>query len=102
MLYYPAVSLQGANSGQGPTPFIGFTIWAELEEVTPEADKEAAVASSPSNRSLGAFQAYDAQAKLHEFCKPAVENTTSHSKTEVQVRFSAIVQIIDFPFDYLM
>lgn len=89
MVYYPAVSLQGVDSGQGPTPFIGFTIWAELEEVTTETDKIAAVKASLSNQSLGAFQAYDAHAKLHEICKPGVENATAHSKTEIQVSFTS-------------
>lgn len=89
VVYYLAVSLQGVDSGQGPTPFIGFTIWAELEEVTTEADKVATVTTSLSNHSLGTFQAYDAHAKLHEFCKPGVENATAHSKTEIQVSFTS-------------
>lgn len=86
-VFHPAVSLQGVDSGQGSTPFIGFTIWAELEEVTTDADKVAAVTTPLSNQSLGSFQAYDAHAKLHEFCKPGVENATAHSKTEIQVSF---------------
>lgn len=89
MVFYSAVSLQGVDSEQGPTPFIGFTIWAELEEVTTETDKVATVKSSLSNHSLGAFQAYDAHAKLHELCKPGVENATAHSKTEIQVSFTS-------------
>lgn len=89
MVYFiTAVSLQGVDSGQGPTPFIGFTIWAELEAVTAEADKGAVATTSLSNKSLGAFQTYDAHAKLHEFCKPGVENATAHSKTEIQVSFT--------------
>ncbi|XP_026326573.1 spondin-1-like [Hyposmocoma kahamanoa] len=89
------VSLQGVDSGQGPTPFIGFTIWAELEEVTTEVDKVAAITTPLSNQSLGTFQAYDAHAKLHEFCKPGVENATAHSKTEIQVIWSAPANAAD-------
>lgn len=94
VVYHPAVSLQGVDSGQGPTPFIGFTIWAELEEVTTEADKVPTVTTSLSNHSLGTFQAYDAHAKLHEFCKPGVENATAHSKTEIQVSFFCDIQLL--------
>ncbi|XP_041972855.1 spondin-1-like [Aricia agestis] len=77
------VSLQGIDSGQGPTPFIGFVIWAELEEENENKTE------SPNLHQLGAFQAYDAQAKLYEACEPAVTNATSHPKTEIQVLWTA-------------
>lgn len=77
------VSLQGVDSGQGPTPFVGFTIWAEIEE---EPIKDDSGTNSSANHVLGVFQAYDAQTKPHEVCKPAVGNATAHPKTEIQVR----------------
>ncbi|XP_049865204.1 spondin-1-like [Pectinophora gossypiella] len=85
------VSLQGVDSGQGPSPFIGFKMWAELEEVSDDIDPP----SSPANQSLGTFQTYDAHAKLQELCKPAVENATAHPKTEIQVIWSAPKTAVD-------
>lgn len=76
------VSLQGVDSGQGPTPFVGFTIWAELDE---EAKDSTNSSNSTGSLVLGGFQAYDAQTKPYEFCKPAVGNATAHPKTEIQV-----------------
>ncbi|CAG9563579.1 unnamed protein product [Danaus chrysippus] len=79
------VSLQGVDSGQGPTPFVGFLIWAELDDAGNESDDD--ILKGPP--SLGALQAYDTQTKLYEPCKPAVDNATSHPKTEVQVIWSS-------------
>ncbi|XP_073963335.1 spondin-1-like [Choristoneura fumiferana] len=96
-LYLPGelytVSLQGVDSGKGLTPFIGFTIWVEVEE-----DQTAPEATKPTqfiNQSLGGFQAYDAQTKLHEFCVPAVDNATAHPKTEIQVIWNAPLSASD-------
>ncbi|KAL0839460.1 hypothetical protein ABMA28_016170 [Loxostege sticticalis] len=80
------VSLQGVDSGQGPTPFVGFTIWAELDEEPRDDGTDNATANQMQ---LGTFQAYDAQTKPHETCKPAVDNATAHPKTEIQVIWSA-------------
>ncbi|RVE48406.1 hypothetical protein evm_006967, partial [Chilo suppressalis] len=89
-LYLPGelytVSLQGVDSGQGPTPFVGFTIWAEKDEESVKID---VVNSSAINQSLGAFQSYDAQTKPHDFCMPAVDNATGHPKTDIQIIWSA-------------
>ncbi|CAH4033530.1 unnamed protein product [Pieris brassicae] len=81
-----SVSLQGVDSGQGPAPFIGFIIWAELDHNlnTSSNTTNVTVSGSP-----GTFQAYDAQTKPHELCKPAVDNATSHPKTEIQVIWNA-------------
>ncbi|KAJ2950723.1 hypothetical protein O0L34_g8985 [Tuta absoluta] len=85
------VSLQGVDSGEGPTPFLGFTIWVELEAT----DVETELAQAHVNQSLGIFQAYDAQTKLHEYCKPAVDNATAHPKTEIQVIWSAPLTAVE-------
>lgn len=78
------VSLQGVDSGQGPTPFVGFVIWAEVLD---DSENESTNSTKPVNSlSYGAFQAYDAQTKTLEACTPAVDNATAHPKTEVQVR----------------
>ncbi|XP_063823751.1 spondin-1-like [Ostrinia nubilalis] len=81
------VSLQGVDSGQGSTPFVGFMIWAELDE----EQKNESLDNLTTNQQqhLGSFQAYDAQTKPHESCKPAVDNATAHPKTEIQVIWSA-------------
>lgn len=81
------MSLQGVDSGKGLTPFIGFTIWVEVEDQTA---LEATKPTQDNNQSLGGFQAYDAQTKLHDFCVPAVNNATAHPKTEIQVGSSKI------------
>ncbi|XP_069355294.1 spondin-1-like isoform X3 [Maniola hyperantus] len=81
------VSVQGVDSGQGPTPFGSFAIWSETIEDT-ENEKTNSTKTSNSH-SLGTFQAYDAQTKPHETCKSAVDNATAHLKTEVQVIWSA-------------
>ncbi|CAH2063434.1 unnamed protein product, partial [Iphiclides podalirius] len=93
-LYLPGelytVSLQGVNSGEGATPFTGFTIWAEVYDQQEDIDdKENKDSSKPRNQSLGVFQAYDTQTKLRDDCKPAVANATAHPKTDVQVIWSA-------------
>lgn len=75
------MSLQGVDSGQGPTPFVGFLIWAELDDPGNESNDD----TPRGPPALGALQAYDTQTKLYEPCKPAVDNATSHPKTEVQV-----------------
>ncbi|XP_075972782.1 spondin-1-like isoform X2 [Anticarsia gemmatalis] len=87
------VTLQGIDSGQGPTPFIGFTIWVEYRSEPVKADKVDNPPVEPQNKSLGTFQAYDAQAKIHEHCIPAVDNATAHPKTEVQVIWNAPADI---------
>lgn len=81
------VSLQGIDSGQGPTPFIGFKIWVEVKPDQSKNDKSGNTqnVTEASNLTLGTFQAYDAQAKIQEVCSPAVDNATAHPKTEVQV-----------------
>ncbi|KAJ0179252.1 hypothetical protein K1T71_004964 [Dendrolimus kikuchii] len=90
------VSLQGIDSGQGPTPFIGFTIWAEtFKDFAQNENNEDLQPTSPSKPSLGTFQAYDAQTKLVEFCTPAVDNATAHPKTEVQVIWNAPLNLMD-------
>ncbi|XP_060800707.1 spondin-1 [Amyelois transitella] len=82
------VSLQGVDVGHGPTPFVGFTIWAEPdEELTPESN--VSTAKTPVPQALGGFQAYDAQTMQFEGCQPAVSNATAHPKTEIQVIWSA-------------
>ncbi|KAJ8724934.1 hypothetical protein PYW07_015892 [Mythimna separata] len=85
------VSLQGIDSGQGPTPFIGFNIWVEIKLDQPKTDKGGSQpnVTEASNLTLGTFQAYDAQAKIQEVCSPAVDNATAHPKTEVQVIWNA-------------
>ncbi|KAJ8726909.1 hypothetical protein PYW08_015306 [Mythimna loreyi] len=85
------VSLQGIDSGQGPTPFIGFSIWVEIKLDQPKTDKSGSQpnVTEASNLTLGTFQAYDAQAKIKEVCSPAVDNATAHPKTEVQVIWNA-------------
>ncbi|XP_028177243.1 spondin-1-like isoform X2 [Ostrinia furnacalis] len=81
------VSLQGVDSGQGSTPFVGFMIWAELDEEQKNESLDNLTTNQPQH--LGSFQAYDAQTKPHESCKPAVDNATAHPKTEIQVIWSA-------------
>ncbi|CAG9791884.1 unnamed protein product [Diatraea saccharalis] len=44
------VSLQGVDSGQGPTPFVGFTIWAEVDEEAANIDN---INPQGVNQSLG-------------------------------------------------
>ncbi|XP_022829704.1 spondin-1-like isoform X2 [Spodoptera litura] len=85
------VSLQGIDSGQGPTPFIGFTIWVEVKSDQPKIDKATNQSNETkaANLTLGTFQAYDAQAKIVEVCSPSVDNATAHPKTEVQVIWNA-------------
>uniref|UniRef100_A0A2A4JGL1 Spondin-1 n=1 Tax=Heliothis virescens TaxID=7102 RepID=A0A2A4JGL1_HELVI len=85
------VSLQGVDSGQGPTPFIGFTIWVEIkpDQAKTEKGSNPQNVTEASNLTLGTFQAYDAQAKIHEVCPLAVDNATAHPKTEVQVIWNA-------------
>ncbi|CAG9090129.1 unnamed protein product [Plutella xylostella] len=80
------VTLQGVDTGEGPTPFIGFTIWAEMDTEQADDKKEPDLST---NKSLGHFQAYDAQTKEHDYCIPAVTNATSHPKIEVQVIWNA-------------
>lgn len=80
------VSLQGIDSGQGPTPFIGFSIWVEIKSEQSKTDKAETQSTEATKLPLGTFQAYDAQAKIHEICSPAVDNATAHPKTEVQVK----------------
>lgn len=63
---------------------MGFTIWAEISREATKNGKEEK-ASNTSDPLLGSFQAYDAQAKIHELCDPAVVNATGHPKTEIQV-----------------
>lgn len=77
------MSLQGVDSGQGPTPFVGFVIWAEVVGDSQNDSKNGTI--NTNTLAYGAFQAYDAQTKHLEECKPAVNNATAHSKTEVQV-----------------
>ncbi|CAB3225007.1 unnamed protein product [Arctia plantaginis] len=89
------VTLQGVDSGQGPTPFIGFTIWVEVYSDTAKGENINNQPIEAENTSLGSFQAYDAQAKIHEQCSPAVDNATSHPKTEVQVIWGAPVDTKD-------
>lgn len=88
-IFYSTVSLQGVDKGEGPTPFSGFTIWAERALSPLEAETTAALGVTKlppvTNISLGTFQTYDAQSKMHNACKPAVTNATAHSKTEIQV-----------------
>ncbi|CAG4940448.1 unnamed protein product [Colias eurytheme] len=90
-LYLPgelySVSLQGVDGGQGPTPFIGFIIWAELDHGFNSSANTTNI--TISNESPGIFQAYDAQTKPHESCMPAVDNATAHPKTEIQVIWNA-------------
>ncbi|KAM3968302.1 spondin-1 [Aphomia sociella] len=84
------VSLQGLDSGQGPTPFIGFTIWVENDKEFVKTSTDEAESSNISlNLPLGGFQVYDAQTKSHDVCRPAVNNATAHPKTEIQVIWSA-------------
>ncbi|XP_072941513.1 spondin-1-like [Epargyreus clarus] len=90
------VSLQSVDSGQGPTPFVGFTIWAEVVQEVPLNDSVEERKLSENNQSLGTFQAYDSQAKPHEVCIPAVNNATSHPKTEVQVIWNAPTAALEF------
>lgn len=89
---YLSVSLQGVDSGQGPTPFSGFTIWAEISR---DASKTSKIEDSKSTATpdlpLGTFQAYDAQTKIHQICAPAADNATGHPKTEIQVGFRSLV-----------
>ncbi|XP_045763791.1 spondin-1-like isoform X5 [Maniola jurtina] len=87
------VSVQGVDSGQGPTPFGSFAIWSEIVE-DPENENINSTKTSNSH-SLGTFQAYDAQTKPHETCKSAVDNATAHPKTEVQVIWSAPTIAVD-------
>ncbi|XP_004928080.2 spondin-1 [Bombyx mori] len=89
------VTLRGANSGQGPYPFTGFKIWAEVasdfsKDETEQGDLRA---TADPHQPLGVFQAYDAQTKLHESCAPAVDNATAHPKTEVQVIWNAPLSV---------
>ncbi|XP_061706106.1 spondin-1-like [Cydia pomonella] len=89
------VSLLGVDSGTGLAPFIGFTMWLELDE-----DKGSDVTQSPTQATtnhslLGSFQAYDAQTKQHALCFPAVDNATAHPKTEIQVVWSAPLRAVD-------
>ncbi|XP_068627993.1 spondin-1-like [Battus philenor] len=97
-LYLPGelytVSLQGVDSGEGATPFTGFTIWAELYEQN-EQKQDITDIHKLRNQTRGAFQAYDAQTKLYEECKPAVGNATAHPKTEIQVIWSAPPSTVD-------
>ncbi|CAH2268209.1 jg8215 [Pararge aegeria aegeria] len=87
------VSVQGVDSGQGPTPFGSFAIWSEVvEETENEKTNSTKIINS---HSFGTFQAYDAQTKSHETCKSAVENATAHPKTEVQVIWSAPTIAVD-------
>ncbi|XP_045459858.1 spondin-1-like [Melitaea cinxia] len=87
------VSLQGVDSGQGPTPFVGFVIWAEVVGDSQNDSKNGTI--NTNTLAYGAFQAYDAQTKHLEECKPAVNNATAHSKTEVQVIWSAPSIVVD-------
>ncbi|XP_026746917.1 spondin-1-like isoform X2 [Trichoplusia ni] len=89
------VSLQGIDSGQGPTPFIGFSIWVEIKSEQSKTDKVETQSTEATKLPLGTFQAYDAQAKIHEMCSPAVDNATAHPKTEVQVIWNAPSSIKD-------
>lgn len=77
------MSVQGVDSGQGPTPFGSFAIWSEIVEDTD--NEKTNITKRPNSHSLGTFQAYDAQTKTHDTCKSAVDNATAHPKTEVQV-----------------
>ncbi|XP_061378993.1 spondin-1-like [Danaus plexippus] len=86
------VSLQGVDSGQGPTPFVGFLIWAELDDPGNESNDD----TPRGPPALGALQAYDTQTKLYEPCKPAVDNATSHPKTEVQVIWSSPSTVTEY------
>ncbi|CAH0717275.1 unnamed protein product, partial [Brenthis ino] len=87
------VSLQGVDSGQGATPFVGFVIWAEVVE---DSENESINSTKTANSlSYGTFQAYDAQTKTLEACNPAVDNTTAHPKTEVQVIWSSPSILVD-------
>lgn len=90
-----SVSLQGVDSGQGPTPFVGFTIWAELDEEPRDDGTDNATANQMQ---LGTFQAYDAQTKPHETCKPAVDNATAHPKTEIQVSMILLIGVCKLTF----
>ncbi|XP_026491257.2 spondin-1-like isoform X2 [Vanessa tameamea] len=83
------VSLQGVDSGKGPTPFVGFMIWAEVVEDSQNDSTNGTNSSKVNSLSFGAFQAFDAQTKSFEECNPAVDNATAHPKTEVQVIWSA-------------
>ncbi|XP_052751593.1 spondin-1-like isoform X2 [Galleria mellonella] len=83
------VSLQGLDSGQGPTPFIGFTIWVEIDEFVKTETSDEDNPNKSLNLPLGGFQSYDAQTKQHEVCRPAVNNATAHPKTEIQVIWSS-------------
>ncbi|XP_013174900.1 PREDICTED: spondin-1-like [Papilio xuthus] len=99
-LYLPGelytVSLHGVDSGEGPTPFTAFTIWAEIYKQHNENDSKAINDTvNTTNQSLGVFQAYDAQTKLYEDCKPAIGNATAHPKTEIQVIWTAPKTTLD-------
>lgn len=98
------VTLRGANSGQGPYPFTGFKIWAEVasdfsKDETEQGDLRA---TADPHQPLGVFQAYDAQTKLHESCAPAVDNATAHPKTEVQVSSSKSIVIDEIRYQWQM
>ncbi|XP_037297171.1 LOW QUALITY PROTEIN: spondin-1 [Manduca sexta] len=89
------VSLHGVDSGQGATPFIGFAIWAELSADFGKdgSDENGKTTVAPKLPTLGVFQAYDAQTKIHESCAPAVDNATAHPKTEVQILWNAPLNV---------
>lgn len=77
------------DSGQGPTPFSGFTIWAEISRDASKITKvEDTKSTAIPDVELGSFQAYDAQTKIHQICSPAADNATGHPKTEIQVKYS--------------
>ncbi|CAD0198913.1 unnamed protein product [Chrysodeixis includens] len=83
-LFLPGELYTGIDSGQGPTPFIGFSIWVEIKSEQSKTEKSESQPTEVPKLPLGTFQAYDAQAKIHEVCTPAVDNATAHPKTEVQ------------------